>query len=240
MKFLISISYDGSKFYGFQRLNNKETVQKKIEEALSIINKSPVEIKGAGRTDRGVHAIDQKASFTLNVNIDEGGLKDALNSLVKPYIFITDVKKVDKSFHARFNVLEKEYIYKMNLGEYNPLLEDYTYQPLLKLNIKKMKQVAKIFTGAHNFKNFVSGERNNNDAIIKSIKFIRKENILEIHFIGKSFYRYMVRNLVGAMLDASRNRVSVKEIEEGLNNPEKEVQFSTASPNGLYLYKIKY
>ena len=75
MKYLISICYDGSKFYGFQRLKNQDTVQKKIEDALSIIAKEKIEIKGAGRTDRGVHALDQKAIFSLNINIDEQHLR---------------------------------------------------------------------------------------------------------------------------------------------------------------------
>lgn len=240
MNYLISMKYDGSKFNGFQRLKNDPSVQKTLEEALTKINKEKVEIKGAGRTDRGVHALDQKASFKLDICISEDNLKEALNSLVKPYIYITNVKKVDENFHARFNVLEKEYIYKINLGEFNPLLEDYTYQVPFKLDIKKMKQVSKIFIGPHNFKNFVSGERDNYDAIIKSIKFIKKGEILEIHFIGKSFYRYMVRNLVGAMFDTSKGKVEINAIKEALENPEKEVQFSTAVPNGLYLNKIKY
>ena len=102
MNFLISISYDGSKFYGFQRLNNHDTIQAKLEEALTIINKKPVTIKGAGRTDRGVHAYDQKATFKLDIKISEDHLKKALNSLVKPYIYITDVKIVSAKFHARF------------------------------------------------------------------------------------------------------------------------------------------
>lgn len=240
MNYLISIKYDGSKFNGFQRLKNDPSVQKAIEDALTKINKSEVEIKGAGRTDRGVHALEQKASFKLDISIDEEHLKEALNSLVKPYIYITNVEKVDENFHARFNVLEKEYIYKINLGEFNPLLEDYTYQVPYKLNIKKMKQASKIFIGAHNFKNFVSGERDNYDAIVSNIKFKKIGNILEIHFIGKSFYRYMVRNLVGAMLDASKGKTEISDIKEALSNPEKEAQFSTAVPNGLYLNKIKY
>ena len=107
MKYLISICYDGSKFYGFQRLKNQDTVQKKIEDALSIIAKEKIEIKGAGRTDRGVHALDQKAIFSLNINIDEHHLKIALNSLIAPYIYITNVKKVEENFHPRFQVKKK-------------------------------------------------------------------------------------------------------------------------------------
>ena len=82
MRYLITISYDGSKYYGFQRLNNERSVQKEIERALTKINKSKVEIKGAGRTDRGVHALDQKCHFDLDINISENGIKQALNSLL--------------------------------------------------------------------------------------------------------------------------------------------------------------
>ena len=240
MKYLISIKYDGSKFFGFQRLKDKETVQKKIEEALKIINKEEVEIKGAGRTDRGVHALDQKASFDLNVNIDEEHLKMAINSLVKPYIYITKVEIVNDKFHARFNTLKKEYIYKINMGEFSPKDNDYILQMNRKLKVNEMKKCAKIFIGAHNFKNFVSGTRDNYDCIIHNISFKIKNNILEIKFTGKSFYRYMVRNLVGAMLDVESKKTTLEEIKEALNIPEINKQFTTALPQGLYLNKIYY
>lgn len=240
MKYLISISYDGSKFYGFQRLIGHNTVQKKIEDALSIIAKESIEIKGAGRTDRGVHAIDQKATFNLNININQDHLKLALNSLISPYIYITNIKVVNNDFHPRFQVVKKEYIYKINIGEFNPLYYDYIYEPNYKLDINKMKECAKLFIGIHNFKNFTSGERNNYECIIYNIEFTEKNNILEIKFTGKSFYRYMVRNLVGAMLDVSNNKVSLDEIKEALEHPEIKRQFKTAIPNGLYLNKIIY
>ncbi len=240
MKYLISIKYDGSKFHGFQRLNNEPTVQKSIEEALTTINKSPIAIKGAGRTDRKVHALDQKASFDLDINIDENHLQMALNSLVKPYIYITEVKEVDDSFHARFNCLKKEYIYKINMGEYDPLRVDYEYQLNKKLDINKMKEVANIFIGAHNFQNFVAGVRDNYECIIYNISFNTTNEILEIKFVGKSFYRYMVRNLVGAMLDVEKEKNTLEDIKEALDKPNVEKQFSTALPEGLYLNKITY
>ncbi len=240
MNFLISISYDGSKFYGFQRLNNHDTIQAKLEEALTIINKKPVTIKGAGRTDRGVHAYDQKATFKLDIKISEDHLKKALNSLVKPYIYITDVKIVSAKFHARFNTFKKEYIYKINLGSYNPLFTDYYYTPEYPLDLKKLKACARIFLGVHNFQNFVAGTRTNYECIIYDIKFTKHQDILEIKFIGKSFYRYMVRNLVGAMLDVSRGKNTIADIKYALDNPEIPKRFSTALPNGLYLNKIYY
>ena len=240
MHYLISISYDGSHFYGFQRLKDYDTVQKKLEEALTIINKKEVTIKGAGRTDRNVHAYDQKATFDLEVNITPEHLKLALNSLVRPYININDVQIAPPNFHARFNTIKKEYIYKINLGKFSPFLENYTYQPPTSLNLKKMKACAKLFVGIHDFTNFVGGTRPNSQCIIYDIKFKKHHHILEIKFIGLSFYRYMVRNLVGAMLDVSNEKCTLNEIKSALDNPQIKKQFKTANPNGLYLNKIYY
>ena len=240
MKYLISMSYDGSKFYGFQRLKNKDTIQKRLEDALSIIAKKDIKIKGAGRTDKGVHAYDAKVTFDLDINIKEYNLKRALNSLIAPYIYIKDIKTVNNNFHPRFNCVKKEYIYKINIGEYNPLYTDYYYQPNYKLDINKMEECAKIFIGVHNFKNFTSGVRPNYECIIYDIEFYINESILEIKFTGKSFYRYMVRNLVGAMLDVANNKASLEEIKKSLDKPEIKRQFKTAIPNGLYLNKIEY
>lgn len=240
MRYLISISYDGSKFNGFQRLKENNSIQKLIEDALTKINKKEVAIKGAGRTDRGVHALDQKAHFDLDINITPNGLKKAINSLVKPFVYITDCIEVDDNFHARFNVRKKTYIYKINLGDYNPILSDYVNQEVKDLDINLMKKAGKEFLGIHNFKNFVSGQRDNYEAIIYSIKFKKINNILEIEFTGKSFYRYMVRNLVGALIEVGKHKIDSKYIKNMLENHENEMILPTAPSCGLYLKQIKY
>lgn len=239
MYFMIKISYDGSKFYGFQRLNENNSVQKCLEDALTKINKKEVLVKGAGRTDRGVHALCQCVSFKLDVNIDCYGLKSALNSLLEPYIFVNEVKVVDEDFHARFNVVEKEYIYKINLGEYNPIMFDYIYQCPYKLDLNLMKEVSKKFIGVHDFHNFVSGERDDYTCIVKSIEFELSDDILVISFKGKSFYRYMVRNLVGAMIEVARGKIDISQIDKMLNYEDKMTTF-TAPACGLYLKNIEY
>jgi tRNA pseudouridine38-40 synthase len=239
MSYLIKIAYDGSKFYGFQRLNEEVTVQKTLEEALTKINKQNVVIKGAGRTDRGVHANCQCASFSLDINIDSEGLKEALNSLVKPYIYIKDVIEVDDEFHARFDVTKKRYVYKINLGEYNPIMNDYVYQCPYELDLDLMREVANLYIGGHDFRNFVSGERDNYDCIIYDIDFDIKNDILSITFEGKSFYRYMVRNLVGAMIEVARGKISIDYVREMLESKEEKTTF-TAPANGLYLDFIEY
>lgn len=239
MNYLMTISYDGSKFWGFQRLNEENSIQNCLENALSKINKKEVVVKGAGRTDRGVHANGQCVSFKLDIKIENDGLKKALNSILKPYIYVKEIEVVDDNFHARFNVLRKKYIYKINLGEYNPLLSDYVYQTEYKLDIKKMREVADLYLGVHNFHNFVSGERNDSTAIIYDIEFIREGDILNISFIGKSFYRYMVRNLVGMMIEVGRGKEEIVKVVEMLDSTD-EINGYTAPACGLYLDKIEY
>lgn len=239
MYYLMEIAYDGSKFYGFQRLNEEVSVQKVLEDALTKINKKEVLIKGAGRTDRGVHANGQCVSFRLDIDITEYGLKSAINSIVKPYIYVKNVKIVDKDFHARFAVKKKTYIYKINLGEYNAIMADYVYNPEYPLDIDKMKEVANLFIGVHDFHNFVSGEREDSQCIVYDIKFVNDKDILNIVFEGKSFYRYMVRNLVGAMIDVARGKDDISLVKKRLESSE-EINGYTAPAGGLYLERIEY
>ena len=240
MRYLITLKYDGSNFYGFQRLNNKRTVQGELEHVLSILNNKNVEIKGAGRTDRGVHALGQCASFDFDIDIKKERLLKVLNKMLPGDIYITSIKEVNDDFHARFNTVKKEYIYKVNIGEYDPFINNYTYYYPYKLDIDKMIECSKNLIGVHNFKNFVSGERDNYDCVIHDIEFNIKNDILEIKFVGKSFYRYMVRNLVGALLDVGRSRASISDVIDMLDKPNIEKRLSCAAPNGLYLVKIWY
>lgn len=239
MNYLVKIAYDGSKFFGFQRLNEEKSVQKVLEDALSLINKEPVVVKGAGRTDRGVHANGQYISFKLDININGDGLKKALNSIVRPYIDVREVIKVSSDVHARFSVLKKKYIYKINMGEFNPLLADYVYYPPYKLDVDKMKEVANLYLGIHDFHNFVSGEREDYTAIIYNIAFFYDKDILNIVFEGKSFYRYMVRNLVGMMIEVGRGKYGLDKVREMLDSKDV-IECYTAPAGGLYLEDIEY
>lgn len=240
MNYLITISYDGTNYYGFQRLNSKKTIQQEIEGALSIINKKPVKIKGAGRTDKGVHAYGQRASFKLDVNVPADRLINAINSLLPMDIRITACEVVADNFHARYNVKKKTYLYKINNGLYDPLINNYYYQFNYHIDLRKLKTCAKLFKGVHYFNNFVSGTRDNYEAIIYKIIIKKTKDIILIEFIGHSFYRYMVRNLVGAMLDYATDKVSLETIKNMLNNYNISQNLSCAPANGLYLMKIDY
>lgn len=240
MRYLITIEYDGTYFYGFQRLIGKRSVQGEIENCLSIINKDLVIIKGAGRTDKGVHAYGQRASFDLKYDIPVNNLRRALNSLLPRDIYIKDCIRVSDDFHARFNVKRKTYVYHINMGPYDPLLNNYCYFYNYEINMIKLKRCAKLFLGVHHFDNFVSGSRNNAEAIIYNIEIKKHKNEIEITFIGKSFYRYMVRNLVGAMLDVASNKASLDEVKNMIISYQIPKNLSCAPASGLYLMDIQY
>jgi tRNA pseudouridine38-40 synthase len=240
LRYLLRITYDGSKYYGFQRLKKNPSVQKELEEALSKVFKENIEIKGSGRTDKGVHAIDQCVSFDAPFEIDSVSLIKAVNRRLSNNVYVKAAKRVSSDFHARFSVKKKGYEYKINVGEYSPLLNDYYYQPREKINLKRLRKAARLFIGTHDYKNFVSGEHENTISNIYKITINKKNNIIIIKIIGTKFYKYMVRNIVGALLDYNKEKVDLDSIKSMLDNPQNKVQLTTICPNGLYLTKIIY
>lgn len=240
MRYLMKVSYDGSGFYGFQRLNDYRTVQKVLEEALGVINKGEVLVKGASRTDKGVHAYGQMIHFDIDYDIPVDRLMYAVNRILDNDIRVLDCKKVGNDFHARFNVKRKKYVYKINLGDFDCLKSRYFLQVYEKLDIDQMRECAKVFLGCHDFRNFVAGERDNYLMCVEDIKFNMNNDILEIEFLGKSFYRYMVRNMVGAMLEVGMYKKEICDVSKMLDDYMVKKQMMTAPACGLYLMDIEY
>ena len=245
MNYLIRISYDGSKFYGFQRLNDYDTVQKLLEDALLVINKKEVLVKGAGRTDRGVHALDQCVSFKLDIDISKEGLKKALNSLVEPYIYVKEVLEVDEDFHARFNVLKKTYVYKINMGEYNPIEKDYVFQYNKKLDVTEMERALKYLEGTHDFRSFVKIDEEKDNYIrtivqTSLIRDIKNVNMVTISILGTGFMRYMVRNIVGMLIEIGEGKFRSEDIISILELKDRKQAGICAPPCGLYLKDVYY
>lgn len=238
MRLAIIFSYDGSKFNGLQRQKNVRSVQKTVEDALENIYLEKVEIKASGRTDAKVHANYQVAHFDVSNEIKN--LKKRLNNLLIPDIVIKKVKRVNDDFHARLDVKKKEYIYKINLGRFKTSLNDYYYQPRNKLDIKLMKDASKVFLGTHDFRNFISGDSDKNVTTIYSIEFVKKSDKLEVRFIGTGFYRYMIRNLMGALIEVGKCSIGSETIKNMLDVVEKKKSLPTAPPEGLYLNKVWY
>jgi len=242
MRYLMTFSYDGTNYNGYQKQVNKNTIQDNLEDNLSKIFNQKISISSSGRTDAKVHAVNAKAHFDIDKKIDINKLRNSLNKLINNDIYIKDIIEVPNDFHARFNVIKKEYIYKINIGEYNPIDRNYIYQYNKILDIKKMKKASKYLIGTHDFKSFTKVDQIEKDytRTIYNINFKLKNNILEITFIGNGFLRYMVRNLVGILIEVGNDKREISEIKEILEAKDRIKAGITAPPEGLYLKNVKY
>ena len=239
MRYLIKFSYDGTKFHGFQRQNDVKNVQGTLERVLSDVFESDIVIKGSGRTDAGVHANGQCAHFDIDKKITKEDI-NIINRILNDEIVIKSYKLVRNDFHARHDVKKKKYIYKLNIGDFDKTKEGYCYQKRLKLDFSLMKRTMNLFVGTHDFRNFVSGPRLDYTTTIYKTKIKRKGDMVLFEFVGIGFYRYMVRHLVGAVIDVGRGKAKVSDVERMIENPLLEKNLSVVPAEGLYLVEVKY
>lgn len=243
MRYLIKFSYDGTNYSGFQKQKGLNTIEEKLEEALTKINNGKkTTITATGRTDKGVHALCQYGHTDIDVNITEKKLKRAMNSNLPDDIHVIEAKEVYKDFHARYNVKEKEYKYYINLGEYNPLERNYVYQYNYTLDIDKMKEAIKYFEGEHDFRSFVTDNKEKENCVrtITYTNIEQKDDKIIITFKGNGFLRYQVRNMVGLLIKIGENKISPDSVEKIIESKDRTKASKTAPAEGLYLTKVIY
>ncbi|MBR3210790.1 MAG: tRNA pseudouridine(38-40) synthase TruA [Bacilli bacterium] len=243
MKYLIKFSYDGSNYAGFQTQKGFKTIQETMEEALTKINNGEkTHLIATGRTDKKVHALAQYAHVVIKVNITEKKLKRALNSNLPEDIHVIETKEVEEDFHARYQVKEKIYEYKMNLGEYNPIERNYIFQYNHELDLEKMKKAIKCFEGEHDFRAFVT-ENKEKENCVRTITYTnieRNQDILSITFKGTGFLRYQVRNMVGILIRVGEGKIAPEEVAKILESKDRTKSGKTAPAEGLYLVDVIY
>ena len=243
MRFLLKFSYDGTAYSGFQNQPSLNTIQYQIEQALKKANAGEkVSICATGRTDKGVHALCQYAHCDLNINITEAKLKRALNSNLPDDIHIISTKIVSDDFHARYNVKAKEYKYYINIGEYNPIERNYVFQYNHELNIENMKQAIKYFLGTHDYRAFVTENKEKENCVrtINKATIEEQNNKIVITCHGNGFLRYQVRNMVGILIKVGENKISPETVEKILESKDRTKSGKTAKAVGLYLTNVEY
>lgn len=245
MRYLITFSYDGSKYKGYQKQLNERTIQDEVEKVLSQINNDKVSISASGRTDAGVHALNQKAHFDLKKDIDEERLKYSINSMLPDDIYVKKVEKVADDFHARFDVTAKEYVYKINMGEYNPIQKDYVLQYNKKLDIIEIERALKYLEGRHDFRAFTKVDEEK-ESYVRTIinatitRNLKNVNEIEISFLGDGFLRYMVRNMVGTLIEIGSGNRKCEDIVYILSSKDRKNAGKIAPACGLYLKDVIY
>lgn len=241
MRYLAIVQYDGTSFMGWQIQSNVRTIQEEIEKVLSKVLNTPTKIFGSGRTDARVHSIGQTFHFDSKKIDDLGKFTYSINSLLPEDIHIVSIKKVADDFHARFSAKDKTYLYILNTGRYDVFNRNYTNQYLRELDIKAIKEASKLFLGEHNFKNFTSKEEDKDNYIrtINSFDVVVNGDVISFYINGNGFMRYMVRMIIGTLIEVGLGKLSLEEVKEYLSDKDNQVPYK-ASPEGLFLYKVNY
>lgn len=246
MRYFITFSYDGSKYKGYQKQPRVKTIQSEIEKALKRINGGkPVVLVASGRTDAGVHAYNQRGHFDLDKPILCEKIKNGINSLIPDDIYVKSVHEVHDDFHARFDVKAKEYIYKINMGQYNPIEKDYVYQYNKKLDIPEIQRALKYLEGEHDFRSFVKIDEEKDNYIrtivhTSLIRDIKNVNQITLSFLGTGFMRYMIRNIVGMLIEIGEGKYKSEDIIKVLNAKDRKQAGICAPACGLYLNDVYY
>jgi tRNA pseudouridine38-40 synthase len=239
--YLIVLSYDGTDYHGWQRQPKKRTIQGTLEDALARIAQKKVTVIGAGRTDAGVHALGQAANFEAALRLSEEELKKALNAILPDDIRVVELKKTAIDFHARRDATAKVYQYRIFHGpEINPFVLRYVLHWPYPLNLARMRKAARLFQRQADFSGFSSNR------LLYPVRKVTRSEIKkkgdEIIFTieASGFLRYMVRTIVGTILEVGRGRVSLDRIEEIFREKQRTLSSPTAPAKGLCLMKVVY
>ena len=225
MKYLINLSYNGSKYYGYQIQKNKITVEGQIEKVLSKIFNGNINTLGTSRTDKGVHANNQYCVFEVNKDINTRNLTHSMNSMLDDYIYIKKIVKVND---------------ELNMGEYNPIEAEYTFQYCKNIDRKLLDKFICKISGTHNFKSFTSDKDKTSYERTVSVDYKISNKILYLRFESTGFLRYMIRNIVGLLIDINNGKKSIDDIDKIFMCENRCSLGVCASGCGLYLNKIEF
>lgn len=243
MRIKAIISYNGSAYYGFQTQNNKEmnSIQDEIEKVLSTIFNTPISIAASGRTDRGVHALNQVIHFNVDVKkIDLYKIKYSINCMLPKDIYFKEMEIVDKKFHSRFCVKTKTYRYVINTGERNVILDKLVYNFSRKLDVSRIRETMDLFLGEHSFLNFCTNNEGDFVRNIYSFTLEEKGNYLIFDISGNGFRRYMVRMIIGTLIEVGLGNIDSSFVKETLDGGKYNRVRYKAPSEGLYLSNVEY
>ncbi|MGN0454687.1 MAG: tRNA pseudouridine(38-40) synthase TruA [Ruminococcus sp.] len=241
---LLTISYDGSFFHGWQIQKNAVTVQQVFQEALyKIISQTP-DIKGCSRTDSGVHANMYCISLKTDHPIPEQRLMAALNRYLPKSVAVLDCRRVPDDFHARYSCKSKQYIYKIwNDQVRNPFLEGYALHYRYDIDEKMLNKAAQAYMGSHDFTSFCTIDKREKGDFTRNVKFFsvqRQDKLVTMTVEADGFLYNMVRIMVGTLLKIQQGKLRADSIPYILEKKDRCFAGPTAPAAGLYLNKVNY
>lgn len=263
---LLTIAYDGSGFHGWQKQLNTRTIQGTLEDAMSKLFGREILLNGTSRTDAGVHALGQRASFKTDIGIPTEKIPLVVNNALcaaegrtngrggfaKSPIRILKAEEMPDDFHARFNTKGKLYIYRIRCNgnvesDYSLIFErNYIYHVNESLDTEAMNEAAKLLLGTHDFKSFEAAGGNPRETTVRTISRAevlttgKNEDIIELHISGDGFLYNMVRIITGTLVEVGQGKRRAADMTGIIEAKDRTLAAYTAPPNGLYLAKVYY
>jgi tRNA pseudouridine38-40 synthase len=248
--FKLTIAYDGTDFHGWQIQSNRPTIQGEIVNVLRRITQDATVLHGAGRTDAGVHALGQVGSFRTKSPLSAAEFQRALNALLPPTIRIMKADEVGPDFNARWSARGKIYRYRLYRGKIvPPMLWRYVLHYPFPLDEDAMRDAAARFVGLHDFTSFAASTGSEEDdkersaeREIYSTELTRSPDDEELVFTvrGRSFLRYMVRKMVGTLLDVGRGKLKPEDIDRLYELKDRSISGPTVPAQGLCMVSVEH
>jgi tRNA pseudouridine38-40 synthase len=243
-KIKLVLSYDGSIYHGWQIQQNAFTLQAVVEDRLEKMLGVPVRVFASGRTDAGVHALEQVAHFTTSSPMDPETLCKGLNALLPEDILVKQASYVSADFHARYSVRTKAYEYRiLNADAPDIFQRNYLWHIRRRLDIGKMRRCLSTLVGCHDFSSFKSaGSENRNPVrtIHRAELFSGNDGLIRITIEADGFLRHMVRNIVGTLVEVGRGKMTATRFVEILESGDRRLAGPKAPARGLFLVTVNY
>lgn len=237
------IQYDGTDYHGWQIQANGRTVQGELTRVLSILDHRHVTVYGAGRTDAGVHAEGQVASFSMERDFDARYLRDAINGNLDRDVRVIAVQAAPEEFNARYSAKKKTYRYRVWTGEVvSPFVRRFVHHHRGLLDLDEMRRSAAALVGTHDFSAFTAASSEAEDHVrsLMRLDICREENELSIVAVADGFLRYMVRTIVGTLIEVGRGKRPAASTGETLRSRDRSNAGPSAPASGLTLLSVDY
>jgi tRNA pseudouridine38-40 synthase len=242
--FKMTMEYDGSAYCGWQRQDNGTSIQQLLEEAIKLITGQKVAVIGSGRTDAGVHALNQVGSFRCSTKLPVNKIFMGMNSVLPPDIVVKELEEVGDEFNALRDVKSKIYVYKICNQRLRPALgRNYFWHVRFPLDLERMKKAAQFLIGTHDFSCFCATGTDVKDRV-RTIKDINiktcEDGLIEIKVESQGFLKYMVRNIIGTLVEVGRGKRKPEEMKVIIESRNRNIAGVTAPACGLFLMEVKY
>jgi tRNA pseudouridine38-40 synthase len=241
MRYFFEITYDGAKYNGWQNQANALGVQQVVEETLSKLLREKISIVGSGRTDTGVHCIQQFFHADIQIEIKLQDFLQRLNSFLPKDIAIRNIFPVKSDAHARYDARERAYEYHITTQK-NPLLVGRAFYFFKKCDISLMNEAAALLVGEHDFTSFskVKTDVNHFVCTVKKAHWVKDRELMIFSISANRFLRGMVRAIVGTLLEVGSQKISIKEFQSIIKSKDRKKAGMNVPPEGLYLTQVKY